>query len=515
LALIIAEYQCDVLYRGQQEALSEFLPLDTQNWITCGNALRLEWLSICPPTGTGVKFHADDLFHTPIDQAQIDFDNEGGETYICGNPPYVGDKFQTDAQKSDLKVLTKNGAKAVDYVAGWLWKASDFIRDGGSFAFVSTNSICQGVQVPLIWPSIFQRDQEIIFAHRDFYWSNNASNNANVICIIVGVSAHTQREKFIYFENQRKLAKSINAYLTDGPNIIVEKHPAPISVLPDMVAGNIPRDKGHFMLSLAERDAIVAEYPETRQLFRKIVGSFELINGVERTCLWIDDDRSALAASIPQIIQRLDAIRTYRESGSERGKLGIGTPHKFERTITGTVSQIVVPRVFSEHRPYVTAGYLKSETIVSDAAQAVYDAPLHVLSIISSRLHLAWISVTAGRMKSDYRYSSGVCYNSFPVPKLTERNLTDLTKCAENILLAREAHFPATIAELYDPEKMPEDLRHAHELNDETLERIYIGRTFRNDTERLEKLFELYTRMTASDAAAGQKNAKAARKRVH
>ena len=496
LALIIAEYQCDVLYRGQQEALQDFLPLDAQNWITCGNALRLDWLSICPPTGTGVKLHADDLFHVPVDQAEIDFANEGGETYICGNPPYVGDKFQTAAQKADLKLLTKGGAKAVDYVAGWFWKASDFIRNGGAFAFVSTNSICQGVQVPLIWPSIFQSDQEIIFAHKDFYWTNNASNNANVICVIVGVSKRSQSEKFIYFENQKKSAKSINAYLTDGPSIIVEKHSAPISDLPEMFAGNIPRDKGYFMLSLENRDEIVAKHPEAGALFRKIVGSFELINGVERTCLWIDDDQAPLATSIPLIAQRLEAIRKYRETGSERGKLGIETPYKFERTITGRASQIVVPRVFSERRPYVTADYMKSQTIVSDAAQAVYDAPIHVLSIISSRMHLAWIGVTAGRMKSDYRYSSGVCYNSFPVPPLTDKNKADLTRCAEDILLAREAHFPATIADLYDPAAMPADLRAAHERNDEVLERIYIGRRFKNDTERLEKLFEFYTKMT-------------------
>jgi hypothetical protein len=297
------------------------------------------------------------------------------------------------------------------------------------------------------------------------------------------------------------VAKSINAYLTDGPNIIVEKHPTSISGLPEMVAGNIPRDKGHFMLSLEDRDAIVAKYPDAGQLFRKIVGSFELINGVERTCLWIDHGRAALAASIPLISRRLEAIRKYRETGSERGKLGIGTPYKFERTITGKTSQIVVPRVFSERRPYVTADYMKSEIIVSDAAQAVYDAPIHVLSIISSRMHLVWISVTAGRMKSDYRYSSGVCYNSFPVPKLTEKNLTDLTNCAENILLTREAYFPATLAELYDPDEMPADLRYAHEQNDETLERIYIGRRFRNDTERLENLFALYNKMTTEQTA--------------
>jgi hypothetical protein len=498
LALIIAEFQCDVLYRGQKLALAEFLPLDAQNWITRGNALRLDWLSICPPSGTGVKLNADDLLNTPLDQTQIDFENEGGETYICGNPPYVGDKFQTESQKSDLRFVSKGkkGAKAIDYIAGWFWRASEYIEREGDFAFVSTNSICQGVQVPIVWPDIFSKGQEIFFTHKDFYWSNNASHNANVICVIVGVSKKSNREKHIYWDSQKKSVNGINAYLVDGPNIIVEKHPSPISELPDMVAGNIPRDKGNFMLSSEDRDALLSAHPEAHVLVRKILGSMEFINGIERSCLWIPDEHASLAKSIPSIYERLQKIRVYREGGSERGKLGIETPHRFERTITGKNTQIIVPRVSSERREYIPTGFLKSDMIISDAAQAIYDAPLFVLSIISSRMHVAWIGVTAGRMKSDYRYSSGVCYNSFPLPRLTEKNKIDLTRCAEDILLAREEHFPATIADLYDPNNMPTDLREAHERNDEVLERIYIGRRFRNDTERLAKLFELYTKMT-------------------
>ncbi|MFU3591707.1 class I SAM-dependent DNA methyltransferase [Pseudomonas aeruginosa] len=511
LALVIAEYQCDVLYRGQKLALAEFLPLRNENWITCGNALRLDWLSICPPTGTGVKFQADDLFGTPVDQAQIDFQNEGGETFICGNPPYVGDKFQTDKQKADLKSVIggRSSHKAMDYIAGWFWKASEYITGEGSFAFVSTNSICQGVQVPIIWPPIFSRGQEIFFAHKDFYWSNNASRNANVICIVVGVSKQSGRPKYIYAENQKQTVAAINAYLIAGKNIIVEKHPSPISDLPPMVAGNIPRDKGNFMLSPEERDRLLESHPEASPLIKKILGSMEFINGIERSCLWIEDDQADLAQSIPAIKTRLDAVIEYRRSGSERGKLGLATPHRFERTIVGNSTQIIVPRVSSERRPYIPVGLLSSDIIISDAAQAIYDAPIYVLSIICSQIHLAWVSITAGRMKSDFRYSSGVCYNSFPIPLLTEKNKADLTRCAEDILLAREHHFPATIADLYDPENMPADLRAAHDRNDEVLERIYIGRRFKNDTERLEKLFDLYTKMTASAAPAKGKKRKA------
>lgn len=416
LALVIAEYQCDVLYRGQKLALAEFLPLRNENWITCGNALRLDWLSICPPTGTGVKFQADDLFGTPVDQAQIDFQNEGGETFICGNPPYVGDKFQTDKQKADLKSVIggRSSHKAMDYIAGWFWKASEYITGEGSFAFVSTNSICQGVQVPIIWPPIFSRGQEIFFAHKDFYWSNNASRNANVICIVVGVSKQSGRPKYIYAENQKQTVAAINAYLIAGKNIIVEKHPSPISDLPPMVAGNIPRDKGNFMLSPEERDRLLESHPEASPLIKKILGSMEFINGIERSCLWIEDDQADLAQSIPAIKTRLDAVIEYRRSGSERGKLGLATPHRFERTIVGNSTQIIVPRVSSERRPYIPVGLLSSDIIISDAAQAIYDAPIYVLSIICSQIHLAWVSITAGRMKSDFRYSSGFATTAFP-----------------------------------------------------------------------------------------------------
>ena len=242
-------------------------------------------------------------------------------------------------------------------------------------------------------------------------------------------------------------------------------------------------------------------YPEAKQFCRRIMGSSEFINGIERYCLWINDRNADAALKIPPIADRIERVRRYRQSGSERGKLGVDTPYKFERTITGKMDQLIIPRVSSERRSYIPIGLQKSDTIISDAAQAIYDAPLFTMSLICSKMHTCWVGLTAGRMKSDYRYSSGVCYNTFPVPKLTEQHKVDLTRCAEDILLAREAHFPKTIAELYDPKKMPDNLRHAHERNDEVLERIYIGRKFRNDTERLEKLFELYTKMTGKKAA--------------
>jgi hypothetical protein len=509
LALIIAEYQADVLYRGQKLALAEFLPLNKENWIARGNALRLDWLSICPPTGTGVKHHADDLFHTPLDQPQIDFENEGGETYICGNPPYVGDKYQTKEQKADLKTLAAKDVRAVDYIAGWFWKASDYIRHGGRYAFVSTNSICQGVQVPLIWQKIIDAEQVIFFGHKDFLWGNNATKNAQVTCIIVGVAAAGAKPKFIFDGEERKEVENINFYLAPGKDLIVERENAPISAVATMYGGNIPRDQGNLFLTSDEMRGLMALYPEAVDLVKPILGSNEFINGLERYCLWITDEQAPLAYSIPPIKERLDRIREYRLQGSERGRAGLDTPYKFERTIFGNDHTIIVPRVSSERRAYLPCGLLPANVRLSDQAQALYDAPLWNMALIASRLHLVWIATVCGKLETRYRYSNTVGWNTFPVPTLTEKMRTDLTRCAEDILLSREVHFPATIAELYDPVNMPADLREAHERNDEVLERIYIGRRFRNDTERLEKLFDLYTQMAASPGAAKKRKAEA------
>jgi hypothetical protein len=497
LALVVAEFQCDVLYRGHKLALAEFLPLSDENWITWGNALRLDWLSVCPPTGTRVKVQSDDLFGTPLNQAEIDFENEGGETFVCGNPPYVGDKFQTKVQKDDLRTLATKDVRAVDYIAGWFWKASDYISRGGRFAFVSTNSICQGVQVPLIWPKIRAADQAIFFCHKDFFWGNNATKNAQVTCIIVGVASSELKPKYVFDGEERKEVDNINFYLAPGKNIIVEKANEPISNTAVMFGGNIPRDQRNLLLTPDEARELTTSFPAAAALIKRILGSNEFINGLERYCLWITDAQASIANSIPPIKERIDRIREYRLHGSDRGRAGIDTPYKFERTITGNQHTIIIPSVSSERRAYLPCGLLHADVRVSNLALALYDAPLWNMALIASRLHLVWIATVCGKLETRYRYSNTLGWNTFPVPTLTEKNKTDLTRCAEDILLARERHFPATIADLYDPDAIPADLRAAHERNDEVLERIYIGRRFKNDTERLEKLFDLYTKITA------------------
>lgn len=515
LALIIAEFQCDVLYRGQKEALAEFLPLDAQNWITWGNALRLDWLSICPPTGTGVKHHADDLFHTPLDQAQIDFENEGGETYICGNPPYLGFTWQSAEQKSELKAIFEERTKSwksLDYVAGWFMKAADYgTQTNAVGAFVSTNSICQGQQVPILWPLIFQTGHQIAFAHTSFKWANLASHKAGVTVVIVGISNHAGRLRRLFSVADdgsaiAKEAEHINAYLVVGPDVIVEKASRPAQGLSRMDFGNKPVDGGNLLLTSGELSDLGLTPGQHARFIRRIYGSAEFIRGSERYCLWIEDAHLDEAMQIPGVRQRVDGVRAMRLASRDKSANEMAArAHQMREMNIGAKHTICVAAISSENRPYLPCGLLGDDQTVTNKMYALYDAPLWNMALIASRLHWVWIGAVCVRLEMRFSYSNTLGWNTFPVPTLTEKNKADLARCAEDVLLARETHFPATIADLYDPDAMPADLREAHERNDEAIERIYIGRRFRNDTERLEKLFELYTKMTAGNGAAKKK----------
>lgn len=507
LALIIAEYQCDVTYRGQKEALAEFLPLDSQNWITCANALQVDWLSICPPTGSGVKIRSDDLFQTPLDQAQIDFENEGGETYICGNPPYVGSKKQTSAQKDDLKRIFAGKVKSwksLDYVSAWFMKAALYsLHTDADIAFVAADGICQGQQVALLWPEVFRTGNRIHFAHTSFWWDNLATNAAVVLVVIVGLSQKPKGTKRIFTVDPdgttvSRVVENINGYLISAPNANVSTLTKSFDDRAVMQFGNHPYYGTDLMISPDEASSVICKYPATKAFLRKAYGSNEIIKCSPRFCYWVEDQKSEEAKGIPPLFDAMNKVKLSRlraKNDDAAQKLAL-KPWRFRDQAEAVKHTIVMPRVSSYNRYYLPCGIVSEGCIITSEAFALFDAPLWNFSVLSSRLHIQWIAAVCGKFGPSYRYSNTLGWNTFPVPKLTEKNREDLTRCAENILLAREAHFPATIADLYDPEKMPENLRAAHDRNDETLERIYIGRRFRNDTERLEKLFEMYTKMT-------------------
>ncbi len=506
LALIIAEFQCDVLHRGQQDALAEFLPLDAQNWIICGNALRLDWLSICRPTGTEVKVVADDLFGMPLDQKEIDFENEGGETYLCANPPYQGSVGQTAEQKDDMARIFAARLKAfkdLDYVAAFVLKAAQFNNlTGASSAFVTTNSITQGEQVAMLWPLVFQANNIINFAHKSFLWSNLANNKAAVTCVILGLCPSPASSRRLFEEERVRTVPNISPYLVATETVIVSKRSSTLSDIGHMLSGNKPTDGGYLTPCAEEKDLLLKEDPRTKPFIKRYVGSRELINGGGRWCIWVEDIDRTEAERISAFRARFEKVREVRlNSDGVQANEHASTPHRFVFAPHSRHAAIAVPNVSSERRPYLPCELTGFDTVVSNLASVIYDAPLWNMALIASRLHLVWIATVCGKLKTDFRYSNTLGWNTFPVPLLTEQNRADLTRCAEDILLAREVHFPATIADLYDPDTMPENLRHAHARNDEVLERIYIGRRFRNDTERLEKLFDLYTKMTAAARA--------------
>jgi hypothetical protein len=369
------------------------------------------------------------------------------------------------------------------------------------FAFVTTNSVAQGTQIPIYWPHLFAKGLEINFAHRSFRWSNNAADNAGVTCVILGVGT-PRSSKSIFDGEQRFEVKHINAYLLPSEVQVVEARSQSLSALPRMNYGNLPGDGNHLTLTMQEREDLIAADPSIDALIIPLFGAQEFIRGLQRYCLWIDDDQLAQAEQNEFVSQRIARVRSTRiDSPDSSYNALVHRPHQFRDRNLAKHSTILVPTVSSEAREFLPTALFPGRTGTTNQAYALYDAPLWNMALIASRLHLVWIGTICGKLETRYRYSNTMGWNTFPVPKLTEQNKADLTRCAEDILLAREAHFPATIADLYDPETMPENLRHAHERNDEVLERIYIGRRFRNDTERLEKLFELYTRMTSAKAA--------------
>jgi hypothetical protein len=500
LALIIAEYQCDVLYLGQQLALAEFLPLNSQNWITCGNALRLNWLTVCPQRGAEVEVVGDGLFSGAEDQAKVDFENEGEETYICGNPPFQSYSDRNKFQNAEMETVFKDWGKIkrLDYIACWFKKAVDYIKiSEASAALVSTNSICQGEQVSLLWPRLLKAGVEIFFAQQSFHWKNNAKANAGVTCVIVGLALKGQRRKSIYTANTSRSVSNISPYLIEGANLVVSQHKESICNLPNMALGSSAIDGGNLILERSDLDIFFRDSQKAKAFIKPYVSGTDIIKGIYRFCIWIEDSKITEAMAIPAISDKIIACKIYRKGAGRDARKAANVPHRFFYRKYQDKFAIAVPATSSGRREYLPVAVLPRGVVPSHGLQVSYDDPFFVFSVVSSKMHAVWMATTSARLRNDFRYSVNLTYFTFPLPKLTEKNKRDMIQCAGNILLARERHFPATIADLYDPKKMPEDLKRAHDRNDEVLERIYIGRRFKNDTERLEKLFELYTEMTA------------------
>ena len=508
LALLIAEFQADCRYLSEQQARLAVLPLHKTGQIYTTNALRVDWLTICPPAAPLVEEHnlagptghfvvADDASGDAIDP----------ETFICGNPPYRGGIALNASQRADLKAVWrghKYSEKTTDYVTGWLAQAKHYLESvkNASAAFVTTNSIVQGQQAADVWTPIFNAGLAISFAHRSFKWDNLATNNAGVTVVIVGIAHSPIRKPCRLYDGEFvRTAETIGCYLLPNQNSIIRSRDVPLSDVPPMSFGNMPRDGGHLILTYTEAAQLREIAPKF--VFRYI-GAQELIDGVPRYCLWIDDVDAGEAAAIEQISERLARVRKVRLDSSADSTRAMGDqPHRFaQRAGIARRHTIAIPGVSSENREYLPCDVLGPGTVISDRNFGIFDGPLWTMALVTSRLHWVWAATVCPRLEMRFKYANTLGWNNFPVPLLTENVKADLNACAEGILQAREAHYPASIADLYTPGAIPSDLKRAHEKNDDLLERVYVGRRFRNDTERLEHLFALYEKMTAESASS-------------
>lgn len=456
------------------------IPLKETGQIQQANATRVDWNTVCP--------------------------NDGGEIYLIGNPPYAGAKTQTKDQRADYDFVfgQRPYSKNLDYIALWFVKGAEYIEGTrAELAFVTTNSVSQGEHVGLMFPTIFAKGIEIGFAYTSFKWENNAKRNAGVTVAVIGLRKAGSGPKYIYTDDLQIAASNINGYLADGANVVIERRNTPLGAArPEMVFGSMPRDGGGLILSRSERQQMIEGDPRSAQFIKRYMGSSEAINDAERYCLWIPTGSESTARSIPAIAARLDRVAAERaESRAASTAAYAAQPHRFVQISYRQTDSIIVPRVSSVRRPYMPMGYLGPETVISDAAFAVYDAQPWVFTLLTSAMHMAWTRAVGGRMKTDYRYSNTIVYNNFPLPPLTDAVKEQLNVAALRVLDVREYHCERTLAELYDPDLMPADLRGAHADVDALVDSIYSKRGYETDEQRLSDLFGLYEVMTSEEAA--------------
>lgn len=505
LSLWIAKYQMDRAHRDVFGSAAPALPLTDSGRITCDNALHLDWNEVCPPaTVTRNRRKMLDLTTIADVHGTETVLDEESEIYIVGNPPYLGRGQQTPGQKADMAAVYSgflDSHRMIDFVSCWHLKALALFRSHPSvkLAFVTTNSLFQGDQIRLFFPILSAQGLSIAFAHQAFKWSNNAGAQAGVTCVVVGLSKGTAVEPLLISGDSAKRVRHISPYLIPGNDTLVEPRRSDPRNPRFMQLGNMAFDGGNLIFDRAARDQMVAQDARAESFVRRLYGSQEIIKGIERWCLWIPDARLQHALEIGAIRDRVDAVHAFRAASRDAGTRSLASrPHQFREMNEGRESVIAVPRVSSEAREFIPCDFLTGSVAISDLAYAMYDAPLHFLSLLSSRLHVLWITTVCGQLETRIRYSNTLGWNTFPVPSLTGADEERLSACAEDILLAR-AEAGGSLAELYDAENMPDLLREAHRRNDATVEAIYVDRPFRSDADRLNHLFRRYARIVATE----------------
>lgn len=478
LSLWFAKHQMNLEYSELFGIERPLIPLKESGAITCGNATRIDWSEVCVASDTA---------------------------FLCGNPPYLGSKLQSSQQKDDFARYfgASNYQKNLDYVSLWFLQAADWLSGSARAAFVATNSICQGQHVGMLWPLVFERDAEILFAQTSFLWSNSAQGNAGVTCVVVGLgnTGATHPPKRLFDDGSQQVVSSISPYLApNGGTTIVQAQSVAVSPRPEMAFGCRPIDGGHLVLSPSETAELLGKDPGAAAFIRRYLGAKEVLNAAERSCIWIEEESVDAAMQFASIAERVARVKAYRSASTSRDTpKWADRPHRFIYINNQDAPCVAVPRVSSERRDYVPIGLLSDMTVPADQVYVAYRAKPWLLGLLQSSMHVAWIRSVGGRLDSRLRYSNTLCYNTFPFPDLDDDGKADLNDAALRILAARERWPDRSLAQLYDPDKMPANLRAAHEANDELVDSLYRSKPFASEADRMELLLKLYRELVHPD----------------
>ena len=486
------------------------IPIEKSPHIRNADALEIDWADVLPP-----------------DEC----------SYVFGNPPFGGSKFQSPEQRAQVRRIAALGGSGgtLDYVTAWFIRAGDYVRRtqpaGGApprIGFVATNSITQGEQVAQLWPLLFDRRRlEIAFAHRTFAWGSDARGKAHVHVVIIGLdaadNAPRDRRLFTYEDINGEPLEGrhavITPYLVDGtalvnPHLVVREEGSPVNGLRQLITGSKPIDDGQYIFKADERAALLESEPDAAPFLRPFVGAREYLRGSERWILALHDAAPGVLARLPLVRERIAAVRAYRLASKSKPTQQLAdTPTLYHVNVLPKAPFLVLPEVSSERREYVPIGWLEPPVIPSNKLRLLPDATLADFALLTSAMHMAWMRAVTGRMKSDYMYSVGVVYNTFPLPPgFADADTPPLEPLAQAVLDVRAAHAGATLAELYDPDLMPPNLRRAHHALDRAVDRLYRRKRFTSERECIEYLFALYERQRAPLAAQAAATARGKRR---
>lgn len=471
LSIWLAEHQMNILFTQEFANVQiKALPLENIKTIVEGNSCRIDWDYICPH-------------------------NTDDEIFVFGNPPYLGSNSHSDEQRKDMSLaFGTTSLNRLDYIGTWFFLGAKYCHNSqAQCAFLSTNSIVQGVQVSFLWKKIFDLGIHISFAYTPFKWSNNAKYNAAVICVVIGLSHRKSSEVFLYDDDKKNVVDVISPYLTPNTTTIIEAKSKPQKGFSSLVKGNMPSDDGNLILDEHEKNELVSTYPEAAKYIKKFMSADDFLNGKHRYCIWIEDSEAAAAKSIPPIKERTDQLYQFRLTSTAKSTREYAPfDYKFRQISFKNEIGLVVPSVSSESRNYIPMDFVQPNTIISNAANIVYGLAFWQFGLITSKMHMVWVRTFAGRLEGRIRYSAVLCYNTFPFPKLTQKQKMELDELAQEVLLVRENYTEKTLAEMYNPKSMPKDLLEAHKALDAAVEECYRLKPFESDEERLEYLLKLY-----------------------